>query len=82
MLEEERDPQIKRMKNELIRTASSRVPDERREASGLLSLLGRLLGKGPARYVDVHRPEGSGRSITETGIIDEQGNKIPDKKVE
>ena len=82
MFEEDRESQIRRTQDELIKTASSGEPDQRREASGMLSLFGRLLGKGPARYVDVHRLEGSGRSIKETGIIDEQGNKIPDKKVE
>jgi len=82
MLEEDRASQIKKTQRGLIQTDSSGEPEQRREASGLLSLFGRLLGKGPARYVDVHRLEGSGRSIKETGIIDEQGNKIPDEKVE
>jgi hypothetical protein len=72
------DEEAKRVTDGLMQTLLEGNPDQQQEARGLLGQFSQALGKERSRYIDIGRPRGSERSVTETGTIDEEGRKVPD----
>jgi hypothetical protein len=75
-----RPNEIEKTKKRLMRTVVEGKPEEQREARGLLAQILDRLGKEKPTYVEVgQRDEVTGEVPIESGTINVEGDRVPDK---
>lgn len=73
---------VKKARKELFKTVAGQTGgtvEEQEEARGLLAKLGEIVSGQKSHYLKSSWSKESGRTITETGTIDEKGRRVPDE---